>query len=115
VLSHQHLNQNCTAEAVASATGIATTPTLKNFQKLTSNLLKESRWLYDQIGVATALLGLGTLLFQTPAGTLVDRIKSRRLPFFVAAIAVGVCFGVIPSVPRTAVWITHRCFSRTWP
>jgi MFS family permease len=75
-----------------------------------NTFLKESRWRYDQIGLATALLGLGTLLFQTPAGILVDRIKNRRLLFFVASIAVGVCFGVIPFLPRTAVWIDSLLF-----
>jgi MFS family permease len=75
-----------------------------------NTFLKEARWRYDQIGLATALLGLGTLLFQTPAGVLVDRIKSRRLIFFIASIAVGVCFGVIPLVPRTPIWIDTLLF-----
>jgi MFS family permease len=75
-----------------------------------NTFLREARWRYDQIGLATALLGLGTLLFQTPAGVLVDRIKSRRLLFFIASIAVGVCFGVIPFVPRTAIWIDSLLF-----
>lgn len=75
-----------------------------------NTFLKEAQWRYDQIGLATALLGLGTLLFQTPAGILVDRIKSRRRLFFVASIAVGVCFGVIPFLPHTAVWIDSLLF-----
>ncbi len=62
--------------------------------------LKEAHWRYDQIGLATALLGLGTLVFQTPAGILVDRMRSRRTLFCVASIAVGLCFGAIPFVPR---------------
>ena len=77
---------------------------------LLNTFLKEAHWRYDEIGVATALLGLGTLLFQTPAGVLVDRIKNRRLLFFVASIAVGICFGVIPFVPRTALWIDSLLF-----
>jgi MFS family permease len=75
-----------------------------------NTFLKEAHWRYDQIGVATALLGLGTLLFQTPAGMLVDRVKSRRMLFFVASIAVGVCFGIIPFVPHTALWIDTLLF-----
>jgi MFS family permease len=75
-----------------------------------NTFLKEARWRYDQIGLATALLGLGTLLFQTPAGVLVDRVKNRRQLFFVASIVVGVCFGVIPFVPRTALWIDSLLF-----
>lgn len=78
---------------------------------LLNTFLEEARWRYDAIGVATAILGLGTLLFQTPAGILVDRIKSRRLLFFVASIAVGICFGVIPFVPsRAAIWIDSLLF-----
>ncbi len=30
--------------------------------------LKEANWRYDAIGFATAAAGLGTLLFQSPAG-----------------------------------------------
>jgi MFS family permease len=75
-----------------------------------NTFLKEARWRYDQIGLATALLGLGTLLFQTPAGVLVDRVKNRRQLYFVASIVVGVCFGVIPFVPRTALWINSLLF-----
>ncbi len=75
-----------------------------------NSFLKEAHWRYDQIGVATALLGLGTLLFQTPAGVLVDRFRNRRLLFFLASIAVGVCFGAIPFVPRTSLWIDSLLF-----
>jgi MFS family permease len=75
-----------------------------------NTFLKEAHWRYDQIGVATALLGLGTLLFQTPAGVLVDRVKSRRMLFFVASIAVGICFGIVPFVPHTALWIDTLLF-----
>ncbi len=72
--------------------------------------LRESRWRYDQIGIATALLGLGTLVFQTPAGVLVDRFTSRRALFALGSLAVGLCFGVIPFVPRTAVFIDTLLF-----
>ncbi len=75
-----------------------------------NDFLKDARWRYDQIGLATALLGLGTLVFQTPAGVLVDRLKSRRTLFFIASIAVGIFFGVIPFVPRTALWVDPLLF-----
>ena len=75
-----------------------------------NTFLREAHWRYDQIGVATALLGLGTLLFQTPAGILVDRVQNRRSLFFVASIAVGICFGVIPFVPHTSIWVDSLLF-----
>jgi MFS family permease len=75
-----------------------------------NTFLREAHWRYDQIGVATALLGLGTLLFQTPAGILVDRVQNRRLLFFAASIIVGICFGVIPFVPHTAIWVDSLLF-----
>ena len=63
--------------------------------------LKEHRaWRYDAIGVATAAAGLGTLLFQTPAGVLTDRISSRRLLFAAAAIITGLCCAAIPILPN---------------
>lgn len=59
-------------------------------------------------------MGFGTLLFQTPAGVLVDRIKSRRLLFFSASIAVGLLFGTIPLLPRNTIsgtiWIDSLLF-----
>ena len=100
--SRSRLGLNAANFFQAEAVGIVL-PILNTF-------LKEAQWRYDAIGVATALLGLGTLLFQTPAGILVDRVKNRRLLFFLASIAVGICFGLIPFVPHTAVWIDTLLF-----
>jgi MFS family permease len=63
--------------------------------------LKEHHWRYDSIGIATAAAGLGTLLVQTSAGILTDRISSRRLLFAVAAIVTGICFAAIPLLSGT--------------
>jgi MFS family permease len=62
--------------------------------------LKEHGWRYDSIGVATAAAGLGTLLMQTPAGILTDRIPSRRMLFAAAAILTGICFAAMPMLPN---------------
>src|SRR5579862_1111009 len=61
-------------------------------------LLKEHGWRYDSIGIATAAAALGTLLMQTPAGILCDRISSRRALFAVCAIATGLCFVGVPLI-----------------
>ena len=75
-----------------------------------NTFLKEAHWRYDQIGIATAIAGLGTLLFQTPAGYLVDRISNRRTLFAITSLGVGICFGLIPFVPRTAFPIDSLLF-----
>jgi MFS family permease len=59
--------------------------------------LRASGWAFSSIGIATAMAGLGTLLVQTPAGLLTDRIESRRRLFAITCIVVGVCF-VLPPV-----------------
>jgi len=61
--------------------------------------LKDHGWRYDSIGVATAAAGFGTLLLQTPAGIVTDRVSSRRLLFAIAAIVTGACFTLIPLMP----------------
>jgi MFS family permease len=63
---------------------------------LLGGLLREHHWRYDSIGIATAAAGLGTLLMQTPAGALVDRISSRRMLFAASAILTGLCFLAVP-------------------
>ena len=47
--------------------------------------LREAHWRYDAIGIATAIAGLGTLLFQAPAVRLVDRVQKRRMLFCVSS------------------------------
>jgi MFS family permease len=45
-----------------------------------NSYLKDAGWRLDRVGAATALAGLGTLLFQAPAGILTDRLSHRRAP-----------------------------------
>lgn len=59
-------------------------------------LLKKHGWRYDSIGMAAAAAGLGTLVMQTPAGIVCDRIPSRRTLFAICAVATGLCFAGIP-------------------
>ncbi len=72
--------------------------------------LKEANWRYDAIGLATAAAGLGTLIFQTPAGWLIDKLTYRRALFAMIAIAGGVCLVALPLVPRTPVWVDSLLF-----
>jgi MFS family permease len=72
--------------------------------------LREAHWRYDMIGVATAAAGLGTLIFQTPAGLITDRSSRRRLLFAAAALLTGGCFTLIPLVPHSSLWIDSLLF-----
>ena len=72
--------------------------------------LKDAHWRYDAIGVATALAGLGTFLFQTPAGIITDHILSRRKLFACVSLLVGACFVLVPVVPPTAAWLDPLLF-----
>jgi MFS family permease len=75
-----------------------------------SVFLKEHGWRYDSIGIATAIAGLGTLLVQTPAGIATDKISSRRALFAITSIVTGVCFAIIPGLPRSHVSVDAALF-----
>lgn len=47
------------------------------------------------------MAGLGTLLFQTPAGLLTDRVNSRRALFALTCLVVGVCFVLLPAAANS--------------
>lgn len=72
--------------------------------------LKQANWRYDAIGFATAAAGLGTLLFQTPAGWLTDKLSCRRTLFAAVALFTGACFAVLPFVHRTPAWVDSLLF-----
>lgn len=76
-----------------------------------NGFLKSAGWRYDAIGAATAVAGLGTLLFQTPAGMLTDRINSRRALFATMCGITGLCLAVIPFAARSFVAINALLFS----
>jgi MFS family permease len=75
-----------------------------------NSYLKDAGWRYDSIGVATALAGLATLLFQTPAGILTDRLSQRRVLFAAAALVTGTCFTVIRMLRSKAAPIDSLLF-----
>lgn len=73
-------------------------------------LLKGAGWRYDAIGLATAAAGLGTLLFQGPAGWLTDRLSRRRMAFAGVSILTGLCFVAIPLLPIAPGWVDSLLF-----
>lgn len=75
-----------------------------------NGFLRESNWRYDAIGMATAAAGLGTLVFQTLAGWLTDKLSCRRTLFTVIALITGGCFVALPLVPRNQLSIDLLLF-----
>ena len=73
--------------------------------------LRAAGWQYDTIGVATAVAGLGTLLFQTPAGLLTDRIGARRVLFAITCVIAGGCFVVLPAIAHSFSGILALLFT----
>ncbi len=73
--------------------------------------LKEQKWGETAIGVTLAVAGLGVFLVQTPAGCIVDRVKSRRALLAGASLVLGVCYALLPLVPATPVCIDPLLFT----
>ena len=62
---------------------------------LATYLLASLHWNPAQIGVVMSMMGIASLLAETPCGALVDAIKEKRLLIAVAALLVGVsCTGM---------------------
>ena len=76
-----------------------------------NGFLRASGWRYDSIGLATAAAGLGTLLFQTPAGLLTDRIHARRALFAITSLLVGACFVCLPALVHSSPAILATLFT----
>ncbi len=72
--------------------------------------LKGAGWSETALGVAISVAGLGVFVLQTPAGFLVDRVRSRRALLAGASLLVGACFGAVPLVPADWRWIDPLLF-----
>ncbi|MDZ4876225.1 MAG: putative MFS-type transporter [Chroococcidiopsis cubana SAG 39.79] len=60
------------------------------------------KWSPANIGIAMSAMGIATVIAQTPAGAVVDRLRQKRLLVVVAAALVAVgCIGMIlsPTLP----------------
>jgi MFS family permease len=76
-----------------------------------NGFLRAAGWQYDAIGIATAVGGLGTLLFQIPAGLLTDRINTRRALFAVTCVLTGACFVFLPAAAHSFSGILALLFT----
>ncbi len=68
--------------------------------------LRQHGWRYDQIGMAMATAGLGSLIFQIPAGLTCDHVEHPRKLLAASALWLGLCYSLIPmfvgNTPRVA-------------
>ncbi|MDR3635545.1 MAG: MFS transporter [Isosphaeraceae bacterium] len=69
-------------------------------------LRENHHWDPGQVGIALAASQIGTVLAQTPAGALIDRIRWKRLAVALAAAAVAVGCVALYVVPVFAVVVS---------
>lgn len=65
-------------------------------------------WDAGRVGIALAASQVGTLLAQTPAGALIDRIERKRLAIAAAAVVVAACCVVLFLMPTFAMVVTAQ-------
>jgi MFS family permease len=58
--------------------------------------LKQKDWRYDQIGFAMAVVGMGSVIFQIPAGMICDRFSMPKKLLAIATISLGLAYVLIP-------------------
>lgn len=66
------------------------------------------QWDAGRVGIALAASQIGTLLAQTPAGALIDRIPWKRLAIAVAAVSVAACCVLLFLVPTFIVVVVAQ-------
>lgn len=71
-------------------------------------LRTDHQWDPGRVGIAMAASQIGTLLAQTPAGALIDRIRAKRLAVAVAAVVVAACCGLLYLVPTFPVVVASQ-------
>jgi MFS family permease len=71
-------------------------------------LREHHRWDAGRVGIALAASQIGTVLAQTPAGALIDRIRWKRVAVAIAAAIVAGACAVIYLVPELAVVVAAQ-------
>ncbi len=75
-----------------------------------SVVLRKAGWRYDAVGFATAVAGLGGVLFQGLSGWVTDRVSQRRMLFAGASLLTGGCFVALPLIPQKAFSVDSLLF-----
>jgi MFS family permease len=60
--------------------------------------LKQHDWRYDEIGLVMAIAGLGSVVFQIPAGMISDRFSMPKRLLAISTITLGMTYVLIPHV-----------------
>ena len=71
-------------------------------------LRENHHWDAGRVGIALAASQIGTVLAQTPAGALIDRIRWKRLAVAIAAAVVAAGCVVLYLVPTLAVVVAAQ-------
>jgi MFS family permease len=71
-------------------------------------LRENHHWDAGRVGMALAASQIGTVLAQTPAGALIDRIKWKRLAVAIAAVVVALGCVMLYLVPTLAVVVAAQ-------
>ena len=71
-------------------------------------LREHHHWDAGRVGIALAASQIGTVLAQTPAGALIDRIRWKRLAVAIAAAVVAAGCVVLYLVPTLAVVVAAQ-------
>ncbi len=71
-------------------------------------LRNNHQWDAGRVGIALAASQIGTLLAQTPAGALIDRIKWKRLAIAVSAVLVATCCVMLFLMPSFVIVVTAQ-------
>jgi MFS family permease len=98
------------SRAALNACNFFVSETITIITPFLADFLRERRWSYGAIGVASAMPGLGVLLSMTPVGMWVDRSRHRRPMLAVAALLAGGLFVSVPLVPATPLVIDPMMF-----
>jgi len=67
-------------------------------------------WRYDQIGLAIAAAGLGSLIFQIPAGWICDHSKDPRRLLAFSSLGLGLIFLILPRLADSRILETAALF-----
>ncbi|MGC8907017.1 MAG: MFS transporter [Desulfomonilaceae bacterium] len=74
---------------------------------LATYLMASHNWNPAQIGVAMSIMGIATLVAQTPCGALVDHVSAKRLLIVLATAAMAASCTAITLIPNSFIYVSQ--------